>query len=614
MAAALNTGRLCAQSLSLDQRTADVQYVATQSPALHTNFFFQLDEGSFNTAVKKLTAQIPNVTDAEFAVQLAQLVAMAGDPHTSLYLNGPTFPLTFRWLDDGMFVTGAAQEYSKALGTRLIGLGSADIATVLTQLGTVIPHTNPQWVRFVSQSYLPVQKTLQGFDLVPATGASPLTFQDSAGNQFTLNVTPAIEVPNTAPSAAGPLPDLVQQSNANYWFTYLAPLRLLYFKYNVCEDDPTNPFAAFAANLLKTIDSNPIDTLVFDFRGNTGGNGALITPLTGLQQRLPTLLANANFRYYVVIDGGTFSSGLEDAMSIKSAAITGASQFPGIDKATIAIGAPSGGPPAGYGEVKQFSLPYPISNNGVDGQYSTVYDPLPDGTPAGTAFNPDIPVSNRSTDYFARHDPVLAAILARAGSPPAPPTGGAIVVSAASFRTDQGLAPRSYAAAFGTFPSGVDGVFINGTAAQIVVATPSQINFILPTAVSAGQATISVRTGTTEVSNGQFTVTATGLGLFALSGDPSQPGAVLNQDFTINGAGNPASQGSVVQIFGTGFAQSTQVLFGDTPAPVAYSGLVAGVPGLWQINATVPAGIAGQIPVYAVAGNTASNAVTVWVK
>ena len=607
-------GCLFAQtSATSQQRQTDVQYVASQLPALHPDFFFQLNPADFNNAVQLLTAQAPTLTDPEFAVRLAQLVAMAGDPHTTLYLTGPAFPLTFRALDDGVFVTGAAPEYSNALGTRLVAVGSTDISTVLAQLATVIPHTSMQWVQYEAQSYLRVQQILQGLDLVPVTAASPLTFQDSTGNRFTLNVTPSGEALMTAPDAArGPLPDFVQNGNLNYWFTYFSAQRLLYFKYNVCEDDPANPFAALAVNLLNTLQSNPVDTFVLDFRGNTGGDTSVSDPLfSGLQQQLPALLSNPDFRIYDVIDGGTFSSGLDIAMGIKSSAL--AELYPGFDKATIVVGEPSGGPPAGYGQVKPFSLPY----LGLSGQYSTVYSPLQPYIPAGSAFEPDIPVSNRSADYFARHDPVLAAIVARATAPPAPPSGSTTVVSAASFRTDQGIAPASYASAFGTFPPNVDGIFINGLAAQIVVATPTQINFILPAALSAGTATISVRVGSSEVSTGQFTVVPASLGIFVLSTDPSQPGAVLNTDSSINGPGAPAPRNSILQIFGTGFAQTTQVFFGDTAGQILYSG-PTGVPGLWQINATLPDGASGQLPVYAIAGggsgNTVSNAVTVWVQ
>jgi len=601
------TAPLAAQTSTLNQqRLADVQFVATQLPALHANFFFQLNPADFNAAVQSLTARIPNLTPAEFEMRLAQLVAMAGDPHTWLYPPGATFSLTFVALDDGIFVTGAPPEYAQALGMQLVAVGNTDIATVLTQLGTVIPHTNPQWVRFEAQLLLRYQDVLQGLDLAPSASSTPMTFQDPLGNRVTMNVAPSTEAQTASPSTLGPLPEFVRSASQNYWFTYFAPQRLLYFRYNVCEDNPANPFAGFAANLLATFDANPIDSFVFDFRGNTGGDSSVINPLlAGLQQRLPAALENPKFRVYDVIDEGTFSSGLDDAMGIKSGALVD-----GVGNTVVVIGEPSGGPPAGYGEVVGFTLPY----LGLSGQYSTVYHPLQPDIPAGTAFNPDIPVANRSTDYFARQDPVLAAIFARAGAPPAAPAGATIVVNAANFRTDKGIAPGSYAAAFGTFPPNVDGVFISGVAAQIVIATPSQINFILPVGVIAGTAAISVRAGATEVSKGQFTVSTSGLGIFVLSTDLSQPGAVLNPDYSVNTSANPAARNSIVQIYGTGFAQSTQIFFGNVPATVLYSGPVPGVAGLWQINATVPAGMTGQLPVFAIADNTVSNTVTVWVK
>jgi uncharacterized protein (TIGR03437 family) len=544
---------------------------------------------------------------------MAQLVAMAGDPHTSLYPSGPVFALTFRSLDDGIFVTGAAAQYAQALGARLVAVGGTDIGTVLSALATVVPHTNPQWVAYEAQSRLRYQQLLQGLDLVPATASTAFTFQDAAGQQFTLQVTPSNDAVIAAPSSSGPLPEFAQNSGLNYWFTYFAAQRLLYFKYNVCEDDPADPFAAFAARLFSVFDANPVDTLVIDFRGNTGGDSSVINPfLAGIQSRALALAANPAFLTYDVIDGGMFSSGLDDAMEIKSTAIAAASQYPGLnlDKSLVVIGSPSGGPPAGYGEVLPFALPY----LGMSGQYSTAYFSLPPFIPAGEAFSPDVAVSNRSSDYFARHDPALAAIFARSPAAPAAPSGGTIVVNGASFRNDQGVAPGAFAAAFGAFPKILDGVAINGITAQILSATTSQINLIVPVNLIPGQAVISVRSGGAEVSNGAFTVIPAGLGLFVLPGDSSEPGAVLNQDSSVNGAASPASQNSVVQIYGTGFAQSAQVLFGDTPAQALYNGPVAGVPGLWQINATVPAGMTGQIPVYAITGNTVSNAVTVWVK
>jgi uncharacterized protein (TIGR03437 family) len=628
------TSSLWAQSRD-EARRADLSFVATQVPKLHLNFFFRLSHDDFNQAVTNLDAQVPTLTDAEFYVGMAKLIAMAGDEHTAIYLNDSAavragfqqLPLQFRWLDDGVFVTGTATEYSRALGMQLVRVGESSINDVLTRLASVIPHSNSQWVRYMAQSYLRGQQILQGLNIVPAASTTPLTFRDLAGTEFILNVAPSSGQLVVAPAPdQGPLPEYLQYSTQNYWFTYSAPRRLLYFKYNRCAEDQQTPFAVFAANLLTAFDANPVDTLVFDLRGNTGGDSALLdTLVNGLISRIPVILANANFRVYTVIDKGTFSSGVDDAMQFKAPASTYAALYPNFDPAKVIriIGEPTGGGPGGFGEVLPFSLP----SSRLNGQYSTEYFNVPsyvnpDYDTDGASFGPDVAVPIRSTDFFARHDPVLAAILARFEGTPAPPSGDAIAVNGASFRIEQGLAPGSFASIFGTFPTSVDGVLVNGQAGQVLAAATSQVNLVLPKAVSPGRAAISVRKAGTEVATGQATITSAGPGIFVLQAtDPSQPGAVLNQDSSINNKSSAAAQGSVLQIFGTGYGPldsagraPVEVYLGGVPASILFSGPISQFPGLWQINAVVPAGTTGQVSLYVAAGNIASNAVTVWVQ
>ena len=615
---------LAAQRFSTAARQQDLNYVANQVPKLHANFFFQLDPAVYQQAVAALQAQISTLTDAEFYVQLTALIAMAGDAHTAISLTNATaisagflqFPLQFHWLDDGVFVTAATAPYAQALGARLVQVGDFSINQVMQKLATIVPHANDQWLHYEAQQYLAGQQVLQGLDLLPAAATSALTFQTLAGTQFTLQVgtkfagalQPAVD------AAAGPVPDYLQQTGLNYWHSYSAANRMLYFKYNKCADDPSNPFAAFATAVLGALDTQPVDTFVFDFRGNTGGDASILSPLlNGLLARAPTLLANPQFRVYDVIDKGTFSSGMDDAMEIKSDALQYASQFPGVDLSQrfIVIGEPSGGKPAEYGEVVGFTLP----GSGLNGQYSTKYFPNPTGIPDLPSFMPDVPIATRSTDFFARYDPTLAAILGRMRGVPPAPTGNVITVNGASFRIDQGIAPGSFASVFGSFSQTPDQVTVNGVAGQFVAGSTSQVNFIVPASTSPGTATISVRAGGLELANGQAAISAVGPGIFVLNGaDPSQPGAVENQDYSVNSSSNPAIRGSVVQIFATGYGQlsgSPQVFFADTPAQILFSGETPQYPGLWQINAVAPASTSGQVPVFIIGGNLTSNAVTI---
>ena len=614
--------RLHGQDTTRDQlRFADLNYVTAQVPKLHVNFFFQLNHADFDNAAQTLQTLIPTLTDAEFYVRLAQLVAMAGDEHTTLYLDGASgakagfqqFPLAFRWLDDGVFVTEAAAEYSKALGTQLVRVGGMPIDDVTQELATIIPHANAQWVRHRAESYLRGQQILQGLDILPATPTSNLTFRNLAGDEFTLDIGAGAEALVSAPVAdQGPLPLYLQKSTLNYWFTYSSPLRLLYFKYNVCAEMPGNPFAAFSNSLLDTLDTNPVDTLVIDFRGNTGGDASIIVPVfNGLASRIPLFLKNPKLRFYAVIDKGTFSSGVDDAMLLKMpippelVAI-----LPSPDPVRV-IGEPTGGAPGGYGNVLPFTLP----SSQLAGQYSTQFFARPDYIPDGPSFAPDIAVPVRAPDFFARHDPVLAAILARwEGASPAP-SGSLTTVNAASLRLEQGLAPGSLAAALGSLPDNVDAVTVNGQAARVVSSGASRVDFVVPAAVTPGPAVVSVQANGTEVASGRVTITAAGPGIFvAQPADPAQPGAVVNEDFSPNGPSSPAASGSIVQIQATGYDPAAQAFIGGVPAELTSSGPDVDLPGRWRINARVPDGVQGQVALFVISGGVASNGVTLWVR
>jgi uncharacterized protein (TIGR03437 family) len=628
----LASGAVPAQNVSTAVRQQDLNYVANTLPPLHANFFFQLSPAAYSQAVSTLQGKISTLTDQEFYVQLAALVALAGDPHTYLYLQpgntgmagfNQAFPLTFKALDDGIFVTGASAAYAQASGTQLIGVESSSINTVWQKLATVIPATNPQWVQSEAQYYLTGQQVLQGLDLTPNAATTNLTFQTRAGAQFTLAVAPSSDpiVPFLSPTQ-GSLPEYLQNTNLNYWFTYDPTRQLLYFKYNACTEIPGEPFeTTFTQQLLAAFDNNPVNTWVIDFRGNGGGNGNLITNLgLGLEERLGAFIANPNLRLYMILDKGTFSSAIDDAEGFLQPPPAGFPLPPGLNlsQLILTIGAPTGGPTGGYGEVANFTLPSGL----FFGQYSTTPVPTPEWIQAGPALAPEIAVPLLSSDYFARHDPMLAAVLARAGNPPTAPTGNAIAVNGASFRVEQGVAAGSFASVFGTFPANVDEVAFGSTDAKLVFTGTSQINLVVPSPLAAGTTAVSVRMKGTQVANGTVTISAAGPGIFvAQNTDPTQPGAVLNQDSTVNSGTNRAAAGTVMQIFATGYGPldtnnqaAVQVNIGETPATVQYSGPAPGYPGLWQINAVLPAGVTGQVPLYVAAQNIASNAVTIWVQ
>jgi uncharacterized protein (TIGR03437 family) len=127
-------------------------------------------------------------------------------------------------------------------------------------------------------------------------------------------------------------------------------------------------------------------------------------------------------------------------------------------------------------------------------------------------------------------------------------------------------------------------------------------------------------------------------GIFAINGEGSGQGAILDTNYRLVDATNPATAGTTVaQIFCTGLgpvsnqpatgapapsnppAQTTTtptVTIGGAPATVQFSGLAPGTVGLYQVNVLVPQNVAYSIavPVVISIGNVQSNTVTMAVQ
>jgi uncharacterized protein (TIGR03437 family) len=212
-----------------------------------------------------------------------------------------------------------------------------------------------------------------------------------------------------------------------------------------------------------------------------------------------------------------------------------------------------------------------------------------------------------------------------------------VVVNAASFASDGAIAPDTLATAFGTFntqnnqsfsatglplPTTLGGVrlTINGVAASLFFVNPSQINFVVPSGLVDGQATIivtnsdgSTRTGSVTIvraAPGIFTARANGAGTpagFATSnGTDLIP--LANADFSPRELEPGTRERRVfLVLFGTGWrhtpaanpndengvAEAITATVQGVPATVVFAGAAPGLPGVDQINLVVPPELAG---------------------
>jgi uncharacterized protein (TIGR03437 family) len=162
-------------------------------------------------------------------------------------------------------------------------------------------------------------------------------------------------------------------------------------------------------------------------------------------------------------------------------------------------------------------------------------------------------------------------------------------------------------------------VEIDGVASLLYYVSPTQINFVIP--FGGGLTLRVVRGGTaSDPLTPGFGFWAPGL--YTLDGSIGGPLAAQHAGGAVIDAAAKARRGETIQSFGAGLGfvnpllliaqPAPMVLVGGRQATVTYAGPAPGLPGVTQVNFTIPTdgptGVA--VPVIFQLGTAASNAAT----
>ena len=200
-----------------------------------------------------------------------------------------------------------------------------------------------------------------------------------------------------------------------------------------------------------------------------------------------------------------------------------------------------------------------------------------------------------------------------------------------------GLAATPASATQVPLPTQLSGaqVTVNGVAAPLLYASPQQLNVQIPLETQSGTANVQV-TPSEGASTMTVQVVATAPAIFSLDQQGTGPGAILHgTTYQVVSDSNPAAAGEIISIFCTGLgavnppaqtgaippdppsqsAAAVQVSVAGVTVQPLYAGVAPGYPGLYQINAQVPAGTpAGAEPLTITQNGSTSNTVTVAVR
>ena len=165
------------------------------------------------------------------------------------------------------------------------------------------------------------------------------------------------------------------------------------------------------------------------------------------------------------------------------------------------------------------------------------------------------------------------------------------------------VVPGSLATVMGTRLNGKNvAVTLDGLPARLLFNNDTQINLLVPAELGAkasAQAVVSVDGNQSLAFNIGLSRVAPGI----------FPGAVLNEDDSVNSPSNPAGPGSVIQIFATGLSGGGEItarLAGRTIAVPYYAGAAPGLVGVQQVDLLLPEDLDGSAAEVSVCGSTAS--------
>jgi len=212
------------------------------------------------------------------------------------------------------------------------------------------------------------------------------------------------------------------------------------------------------------------------------------------------------------------------------------------------------------------------------------------------------PVSIQASVATIRMDP------SSSGSP----LLGESILNAASFRPGA-IAPGEIVTLLGAFGLNADSArsvvaSVNGTPATVLYALGNQINAVVPFGMDAAHpADLELRGQNRQLARITLPTTVASPALFTQSGSGLGPGAILNQDSSLNSPSNPAAVGSTVMLYGTAFGplippaddgrqgvvSATTLLvtakIAGVSANVTYAGAAPRLPGgVVQINIQIP--------------------------
>ncbi|WP_400078789.1 tetratricopeptide repeat protein [Winogradskyella sp. R77965] len=311
--------------LTTEDWQSDLKFLQETIHNGYSHLFKKISAKDFDAEVKVLHEAIPNMESHQINVAFAKIVSLFEYGHTQISFytvaERGVLPVNLYHFNDGVFIEGAMKNHEKTLGAKVIKVEGIEVEEALKKIRPVVPAENDSYFKAYGLRFLTSPDVLHTQGIMKEWSEFVTLTLEKNGEIFDydfpsikldeLSKGPTLTIPNdnwlsVRDQSKTPL-YLKDLFTKYYYFEYLEDSKTLYVRQSSVFDDPNNEsLKDFYNRLFAFIDANTIDKLVYDVRGNGGGNN--YNNLQFIKGIMARPKVNTKGKFFFVIGRETFSA------------------------------------------------------------------------------------------------------------------------------------------------------------------------------------------------------------------------------------------------------------------------------------------------------------------
>lgn len=331
------------QILSKEMWREDILQLKDILQKNHVNLYHHTNKVNFDNAFKSLLNQIVHLNEKQILIEIAKIVALAGDGHTSFdpatsqeKISFNSYPVCLYPFEEGLYCISAPNTIPDISGLRLLSIDDTPIQNVRTKLIPYIQRDNEEEINYTYPYLIENASLLFYAGITKKENEAKFSFDDH-GQKVEKWITALPDssyrklkwiaarksirdiaaIRNLSFLFSNSVSILHLKDEYNYWTQIFDSSKTVFLQYNTCWDQKNRlPFKDFVnKEVFSFLDKNHEYKLVIDLRYNPGGEPATLAPLIeGIRLR------SEHFKIYrpiVLVGTRTYSAAATNVLQLK---------------------------------------------------------------------------------------------------------------------------------------------------------------------------------------------------------------------------------------------------------------------------------------------------------